>query len=532
MLRQRAVQSIPSLHHEHPSYAWWVLGNVMIGTFMSVLNNTIVNTALPRIMASTGIPLDVAQWISTAYMLAFAVMLPSSGWLADRFGYKRTYAAGIAIFTLFSFLCGLAWNETSLIAFRVFQGFGGGLITPIGMAIVMREFPPERRGIAIGFWSIASAASISFGPLLGGYLVDNFNWHIIFFINVPIGALSIVATSVIQREYKIGRSRSFDAIGFFSMALFLSALLVALSSGNSQWNNGGWTSDFIIGCFAVSFIALCVFLITELNIRHPIVDIRLLGHFNFGFTNLVLFLFGLGMFGSTFLLPLYVQNALSYTAMQSGMLIVPIGIIQGLFSPIAGIFSDRVNPKVPVVAGILLLAFSLYLNTSFSLYTEKPFIMVSLYLRGLAFGLIFAPLSAISLVGIQKKDLAQASGISNVIRQVGGSFGVAIFQSIFTQRTKYHTTMFGGMLDQHSPAFQSVGRAMASYAVHDAGQTMQHAAVQSKMLIMLHVSKQAFVQSINDDFFIASLCTLACAVPVLFFQTNRHKKRAGDAAKG
>ncbi len=166
-MRRYFVKSVPSLHHEHDSYKWWVLGNIMISTFMVVLDSTIVNTALPKIMASFGISVDIAQWILTAYMLAFAVMLPCSGWFADRFGYKRAYAGWLVVFSFFSLMCGISWNENSLIIMRIGQGLGGGFLQPIGMAIIMREFPAEKRGLAMGFWSIAAAASVSLGPVLG-----------------------------------------------------------------------------------------------------------------------------------------------------------------------------------------------------------------------------------------------------------------------------------------------------------------------------------------------------------------------------
>ncbi len=259
MLRQRFVNSVPSLHHEHDSYKWWVLANIMISGFMVVLDSTIVNTALPKIMASFGISVDVAQWILTGYMLAFAVMLPCSGWMADRFGYKRTYAVGLAVFTLFSFLCGISWNENSLIVMRIGQGMGGGLLQPLGMAIIMREFPPEKRGLAMGFWSISAAASVSLGPMFGGYIADNFDWHLIFNINVPVGIICFFATWIIQREYKTQQARSFDFTGFFSLSVFLGFLLFALASGNAQWNTGGWTSDPMMLCYFLAAGGICGF---------------------------------------------------------------------------------------------------------------------------------------------------------------------------------------------------------------------------------------------------------------------------------
>ncbi|MDE3059280.1 MAG: DHA2 family efflux MFS transporter permease subunit, partial [Bacteroidota bacterium] len=348
-LKSGFVGRVPSLHHEHASYKWWVLLNVMIGTFMAVLDATIVNVALPKIMAAFGADIDKVEWVLTAYLLVFAVMLPTSGWVADHFGYKRTYFVSLFLFTLGSFLCGLAWDENVLIVFRIIQGAGAGFMMPVGMAIVTREFPTEQRGVALGFWSIAAAASVSLGPLIGGYLVDNISWHAIFDVNVPVGLVAMFATLVIQREYKTEHVRSFDFVGFISASVFLSTLLLALSDGNASWNTGGWTSPFIITNFILSAISLIVFFVTELSIEHPLIELSLLKNFNFGVTNAILFVFGLGMFGSTFLLPLYLQNSLGYTALQAGAVFLPVGILQALMSPVAGIVSDKVNPKIPAV---------------------------------------------------------------------------------------------------------------------------------------------------------------------------------------
>jgi DHA2 family multidrug resistance protein len=335
-IRARAVRQLPSLHHEHGSYQWWVLANVMIGTFMAVLDATIVNVALPKIMAAFGVSVDKVEWVLTAYLLVFAVMLPTSGWVADHFGYKRTYLLALFVFTFGSFLCGLSWDENALIVFRVIQGAGAGFMMPVGMAIITREFPPERRGTALGFWAIAAAASVTLGPLAGGYLVDNFNWQTIFDVNVPVGILGIFATMVIQREYRTERVRSFDFGGFISITVFLSFLLLALSSGDADWNTGGWTSSFMVACYSLAALGGIAFFVIESSVAYPLIELRLLRNVNFGVTNLVLFIFGMGMFGSTFLLPLYLQTALGYTAYQAGLMFLPAGILQGASAPISG----------------------------------------------------------------------------------------------------------------------------------------------------------------------------------------------------
>jgi MFS transporter, DHA2 family, multidrug resistance protein len=518
------VQRMPSLHHEHGSYRWWVLFNVMIGTFMAVLDATIVNVALPKIMASFGIDVDKAEWILTVYLLVFAVMLPTSGWVADHLGYKRTYFSALFLFTLGSFLCGLAWDENALIIFRIVQAAGAGFLMPVGMAIITREFPVEQRGLALGFWSIAAAASVSLGPLIGGYLVDHIGWNAIFDVNVPVGFFGLFATVVIQREYKTEKTRSFDIVGFVSSAVFLSTLLLALSDGNASWNTGGWSSTFIISCFFISAIALIVFLFTELTIEHPLIELRLLKNFNFGVTNAILFIFGLGMFGSTFLLPLYLQNSLGYTALQAGAVFLPMGIMQAVTSPIAGYLSDKVNPKIPAVIGLALLALSLLLNTSLSLFTEHAQIMLPLYIRGFAMGLVFTPLSTLALSEIPRHKIAQASGLFNVLRQLGGSFGVALMGALLTRRVIFHTAMYGQAVDPHSPAFQNVISQLTHFSQHAVGGTASVSAMRANALVANNIVQQAFVSAINDDFLVAAGITALALIPIFILRT--HKKKA------
>src|SRR5664279_3462305 len=280
-----------AFHPKHLSYKWFLLANIMLGTFMAVLDATIVNVGLPKIMASFGVGLDKIEWVVTAYMLAMAVALPTSGWLADKFGYKKLYFIGLFLFTLGSMLCGRSSDENMLIFSRVIQGFGAGTIQPLGMAIITREFPPHQRGIALGFWSISAAASVSFGPLIGGYLVDNFSWQLIFDVNIPFGIAAMVFTVIIQREFINPRAGRFDLIGFISVVIFVPVLLYALSEGSASTNSEGWSAPYILICFAISIIAFAVFITRELTTDHPLINLRLLSDYNFGMGNLVMLIF-------------------------------------------------------------------------------------------------------------------------------------------------------------------------------------------------------------------------------------------------
>jgi MFS transporter, DHA2 family, multidrug resistance protein len=506
-----------------PAYKWWLLANVMIGTFMAVLDATIVNVGLPKIMASFGVGVDKIEWVLTGYMLSMAVMLPTSGWLADRFGYKRVYFLGLMLFTFGSFLCGISSTENMLIASRVVQGLGAGSLMPVGMAIITREFPVEKRGVALGFWSIASAASVSFGPLIGGYLVDNFNWQLIFDVNIPVGIAGMFATAIIQKEYRNKKIRSFDLVGFLSVTIFLPLLLYALTEGNASTNSGGWHSPQIYICLTISALAFIVFMVNELVIKEPLIELRLLKDHNFGLTTIITFIFGVGMFGSTFLIPLYLQTSLGYTAIQAGMVFLPLGLIQGFAAPVSGFIADRINAKLTILAGGLLLAFSFYLNSHMSVFTEHTYIMLALYLRGLAMGMMFSPLAALGLITVPREKMAQASGLNNVIRQVGGSFGVAMFSTLLTSRVVYHTQVFGQAMDTNSPAFHAVMQKMERFAGTAGGLVGPQAASAGKSILFTHIGKQAFVEGVNDNFLIACLVTLLCMVPVFFL---KNKKKA------
>jgi DHA2 family multidrug resistance protein len=521
-LRDKAISIAPSLHHEHGSYKWWVLFSVMIGTFMAVLDSTIVNVGLSKMTAAFGTSVDKIEWILTAYLLIFAVVLPSSGWIADHWGYKRTYLAGMALFTLGSLLCSLAWDENALIIFRVVQGAGAGFVMPVGMAIVTHEFPKEQRGTALGFWGIAAAASISLGPLAGGYLIDNFSWHAIFDINVPVGIAGIVMIMVIQREFKTEHTRDFDFIGFLSMSTFLTTFLLALADGNAAWNTGGWTSPFILTCFFIAAVSFVIFIVTELNVKHPIVDLTLFKDRNFASANIILFVFGIGFFGSTFLLPLYLQNSLGYTAFQAGLVFLPLGIVQAIVSPISGKLADKVNPKYMIFIGIVALAWSMYSYGFFSLQTESPEIQFPLIVRAIGLSLIFTPLSAVSLINIPRPKIAQASGLFNTVRQIGGSFGVAVFGSLLTRRTLFHMQAFSQNVDSSSPVFINTVNHAKAFVMNSVGGSPNEITARAKALVVMNLSSQSFIQGINDDFLLSFVITVLLLIPVVFLKISRH----------
>jgi MFS transporter, DHA2 family, multidrug resistance protein len=527
--RASLIERFPALDPSHGTYRWIVLATVMIGTFMAVLDATIVNVALPKLMATFGVSVDRVEWILTAYLLIFAVMLPSSGWMADHWGYKRMFMTGLFLFTLGSFMCSLAGNFDVLIAFRVLQGTGAGFLMPVGMAIITREFPPEKRGIALGFWSVSASASVSLGPTIGGYLIDRFAWNTIFDVNVPVGIFGLFATFIILREHKPAPEGRFDMLGFVSLTAGLTALLLALSSGNSAWNTGGWTSNFILACFFIAVLGLGIFLITEFNVEHPLIRVKLFKNYNFSMSNLVLFIFGLGMFGSNFLVPIYLQNLLDYTPFQAGLVFLPVGLIQAIVAPTAGMFADRFDARIPAALGLGLLALTFHQFSFLSLYSEKTQILVPLFIRGAAMGMLFSPLTIIAISEIPNRQIAQASGLINVIRQVGGSFGVAIFGTILIRRTAFHSAIYGQQINPYSETFQHAVRGLQYFAQHAVGGTLSNAGDQARALLFSFVGQQAAASAIDDIFVLAAIVVAVAIVPVLLLRSH-HKSRADRAS--
>lgn len=516
--RQMAIDRIPSFHHEHPTYRWWVLGNVLITTFMAVIEATIVNTALPKMQNSFGTSLDTIEWVLTAFNLVFAVVLPLSGWLSEKLGYKRTFMLALVLFTGGSFLCSLAWNEDVLIFFRVIQGIGAGLIQPVGTSIVTREFPPQQRAVAFGFYGIAAAASLSLGPSLGGYLTDNFGWSSIFLVNVPFGILSMVATLLIQREYRNPKIGPFDMTGFIMITIFLLSLLLGLADGNAAWNTGGWTSPFILSCFAVAAGSLVLFFVVEARTDHPIIDLKMFLNRNFGLASILLFCIGLILLGSTFLTPVYLQGSLGYTALQSGLIFLPLGVIQAMVSPITGILNQRVDARIPALLGLFFLALSFYLNTFLSIDPPYWLLLLPICVRGIGFGLIFITVQSVAIASMPRDKISQGSGLINLSRQVGASFGVALIGLILSQRNIFHTAVSGEGVNTWSETFRNAAAQLHYAITSDGGQTGANATALTQMMIVRDASTKAFIESVNDSFILVTLMIAVLVIPVLFWK--------------
>jgi DHA2 family multidrug resistance protein len=332
-------------------------------------------------------------------------------------------------------------------------------------------------------------------------------------------------TLIIQTEYKNKRKRNFDITGFISVTIFLPLTLYALSEGNAATNSAGWHAPYILACAAIALIAFAVFITVELTVKEPLLDLRLLLNHNFGISNIILIIFSIGMFGSTFLMPVYLQNSLGYTALQAGSVFLPVGIVQGIIAPISGRISDKINPKLPIFAGVILLSFSFYLNSKLSFLTELHSIMISLYIRGVAMGLMFTALSTISLLEISREKMAQASAITNSIRQLGGSFGVALLATLLTTRASFHMQVFGGAVKPGSEIYQKSINNMKYHLEYHSGSSPGNAAKQSQALMFQNIGRQAFIEGINDDFLLAGIITFIGGIPIIFLHTKKSKNQ-------
>ena len=441
--------------------------------------------------------------------------------MSDRFGYKRLFIFSLVVFTIGSFMCGNSTAIGELVFWRIFQGIGGGLLMPVGMAVVTTVFPVEQRGMALGFWAIASAASVSFGPLIGGYLVDNLNWNYIFFVNIPIGVFSIIYTMIVQQEYKTGIRQKFDIPGFVTSAIFLPVFLYGLSEVTSSTNTRGWSSPLVLGCMWVAAVSFVLFIYTELTVKNPMINLKIFKDHNFSLANLIVFIFGVGMFGSTFLIPLYMQDSLGYSAYQTGLFFLPVGFLQAVASPLAGNAARWVNPKVVIVLGLLLLCSSFYMNYSFSFLTDKWYIMVSLYLRGVGLGILYPPLLNVSLRMISNQQMAQASSVTNIVRQIGGSFGVAMFSHLLSQRRTFHTERYHEAIAYSEQTYTNVVDGLRHFFSASGGLGHAESVSYAKRYILEHVDMEAYISGIDDVFFVAFVTTLLALIPMFFLKTKR-----------
>jgi len=406
---------------------WWTLAAVAVGLFMIMLDNTVVNVALPTIRQDLGIGISELEWVVNAYALTFGVLLLSGGKLADLLGRRRIFIVGLVIFTVASLACGLAGNAEVLIAARTVQGVGAALMNPATLSIVTATFPPRERGMAIGIWAGVSALALAIGPLVGGLLTEHINWGWIFFINVPIGVLGVLGARVFIDETKdTSREQRLDVPGLLASGIGL----FALTYGLIQTNHHAWTSTVVLSMLALAAAALSAFILLERHQRLPMLDLSLFRNPTFAGANLTMLLVGLAMFGVFFFNSLFIQNILGFSAVETGATFLPMTVLIILVAPIAGRLSDRFGARWLIGAGMTLVALSLLLFGRLDAQSTFWSILPGLVIGGFGMAITMAPTTAAAMGSVPVDKAGVGSAVINSMRQVGGSLGIAVMGAL------------------------------------------------------------------------------------------------------
>jgi EmrB/QacA subfamily drug resistance transporter len=406
---------------------WWTLVAVAFGLFMIMLDNTIVNVALPSIQRDLNIGISELEWVFNGYALTFGVLMLTGGKLADLFGRRRIFIVGLVVFTVASLACGLASSAGLLIGARVLQGVGSALMNPATLSIITATFPPRQRGMAIGIWAGVAAMALAIGPLVGGLITQHIGWNWIFFINIPVGILAIVVTRLVVDESRdTSAGQRLDLPGLLSSGI----ALFALTYGLIEANTFGWTSGRILGLFAVAVVGLVLFVIVELRQRAPMLDLSLFKNGTFAGANGVMLLVGLAMFGVFFYNSLFIQNIMGYSAVQTGATFLPMTMLIILVAPVAGKFSDHVGSRWLMGGGMALLSISLFLFSRLDAASNFWDLLPGLIVGGFGMALVMTPTTAAAMGSVAVDKAGVGSAVLNSMRQVGGSLGIAVMGAI------------------------------------------------------------------------------------------------------
>jgi len=494
-------------------YKWIVVIVIIFGLFMSILDTTIVNIAIPRLQTAFGAPLSSVQWVATGYTLAQGVATPLTPFLSERLGLKRFYLMALTLFTIGSALCGLAWSLPVLIFFRILQGVGGAPLLPMSFTLLYREFPPQERGTATGILGIPILLAPALGPTIGGYIVTSIGWPLIFYLNVPIGIVGSIMGFFLLREFRPNANTLFDLPGFVFSAIGLSAVLYALSNVSTD----GWGSTTVLSFLAGGLLSLAIFVVVELMTasegRQPLLDIRLFANGTFTIGNMAFVLVIFSLFGGLFLVPIYLQNLRGQTAYEAGVILLPQAFASMVAVLVGGRLVDRIGIKAVVIPGLLILAFALWRFSFVSLQTPFLQFQLLLILRGLGLGLSAQPLTLAILSDIKPKDLSQASSLNSVVRAVAGSAGVAVLSSLVQIQTSFHYAHLAEQVTATSPTGQLLLQLQAAFAPHALSpQTATAAAIQEIIDLLMG---QANMLAIDDAFLFSLAITIAAIVLVL-----------------
>jgi DHA2 family multidrug resistance protein len=490
---------------------WLISMIVVLATFMEVLDTSIANVSLPHIAGSLAASIDESTWVLTSYLVANAIVLPLSGWFSNVFGRKRFYMTCVVLFTASSFLCGLAPTLPLLIFFRVLQGLGGGGLQPSAQAILADAFPPEQRGMGFSVYAMAVVFAPAIGPTLGGWITDNFNWRWIFYINVPVGIVSFLLTGALIKDpaYLIERVKQMrgklriDYVGIGLLTLGLGFLQVVLDKGQEDdW----FGSNLIAWSSFISAAALAGVIWWELRIDNPIVDLRLFRERNFAMSNILIFGLGFALFGSTVLVPQFLQALMGYTATMSGKVLSPSGLVVMVILPITGLLINKVGPKVLITIGLVIAAASLWLMSGISLGVDYWTITNYRILQGIGIAFLFVPISTASFSRLPPEKSNAASALFNLARNLGASFGIATVTTLVVRQTQVHTSRLVAHAAAGNGAYQQTIAGLTQTFVQSGSSTYE-AGRRAVATVANLIARQAGALAYLDTFrFVAVAC--------------------------
>ena len=493
---------------------------VVIGAFMSFLDSSIVNVALPNMMAVLGVSTEDIQWVLTSYMLTCGIVIPASAFLCRRFGHRRIYIISLIIFTAGSALCGLSWNLNAMIAARIIQALGGGLIIPVSMAIVYYLVPREKMGIAMGFWGLAAVLGPSVGPTLGGYLVDAISWEWIFYVNVPIGLITVILCPFFLKETPVDKEIRLDLAGTILIAASCFTLLLALSKG-TDW---GWKSQSIFSLFLISAFTMFAFIIWEKSVSNPLIDIRIFQNKAVVASLLAMSLITIGMLGVIFIIPIYAQNLLGYSPLQTGLLLMPMALVSAVLMPVSGRIYDKYGAFYAGLIGVTVAAFTTWSLKSLSLESSYGSIQMMLALRSIGFGLALMPIANAAMGAVPEALAATASAVVNTVRQIASSIGIAVVSYVVVTKQAYHRDILDDLINYDSfPVTEAINRIqMFAYNMGIGGSLGRS---QYLTLLSQFAGRQASMDAMIDSV-ILLVVFLVLTLPLVFFLTPKKVEAA------
>ncbi len=500
-------------------YKWLVAIVVIFGLFMTILDGTIVNIAIPRLQNAFGADLTSVQWVLTAYTLVQGVATPLTAYLSQRLGTKRLYLIALAGFTLGSALCGLAVNLPMLIFFRVIQGAMGAFMSPLAITLLYTEFPPEERGTAMGALGVPILLAPAFGPTLGGYIVTFLGWQLIFYINVPIGILGIIMGILFLRDGRSEVRARFDVPGFIFSSLGLSSLLYGLSDASTD----GWGSLKVLSFLIVGAIFLAIFTVVELRTSRrggsPLLDLRVFANLPFSTSSFASVLVTFALYGGLFIVPIYLQSLRGLSAFQSGLLLLPQAFASMAAALVGGWLVDKIGVRAVVIPGLVILTVALWLFTSLGANTPYGTIQIWLILRSLALGLCFQPLSVSALSEMRPRQLPQASAVSTTLRFVVSSLAVAVIATLVQTQSAVHYANLAVQVTPSSQLGQLVPGLQALFMQKGAAAAAAYSAALQVISGLLR--EQATVLAMQDAFRVSVVLTLLGIVAAFFVRSRR-----------